>query len=330
MTNSSADRLFNAAEGIIGLRLPMPPPLDWINAYFLRDGEGWAMVDSGYNTPESREVLEDFIENHLGGLPITRVILTHYHPDHSGQAGWVCTRFKCPLIMTRTEYLLARWLSIDNSISYREMAADYYRATGTPEEMVHAVTDRGNNFLRVCDEMPASYIHIEEGDTIEIGGRKWEILIGRGHSPEMALLYCAADKLLIAGDQVVARITPNIGIWSFDTESNPLKEFLASCTDLPKTVPNDVTVLPGHGRPFENFHERVAAYNTFHENRLAKLLAGLTAQPQSLFSIVKILFPKELSPRDFVFALGETHSHINYLLATGQMQKVSNFSFKKI
>src|SRR5690606_25214100 len=190
--NSSADPSFVAAEGSMGLRLPMPPPLEWVNAYFLRDRDGWTTVETGYNTHERRAVLEDVIDNHLDNLPITRVIATHYHPDHAGQAGWICARFKCPLLMTQTEFLMGRWLSTDNTASYREMVAEYYRKAGAPENLIAAVTERGNNFLRTCDELPATYTHIKEGQTLSIGGREWQVMIGRGHAPEMMILYCAA------------------------------------------------------------------------------------------------------------------------------------------
>jgi glyoxylase-like metal-dependent hydrolase (beta-lactamase superfamily II) len=324
--------LFTAADGIIGLRLPMPPPLEWINAYFLRDKDGWFMVDTGYNTPESRQVLETMIANHLDGLPIKGVIVTHYHPDHSGQAGWLIEKFKCPLYMTQTEFLLARWLSTDNTPSYRQMVSDYYRYAGAPETIWQAIVERGNSFLRSCDELPPKYFHLQDKDTLVIGGRIWRVVIGRGHAPEMIMLYDETSKLLISADQVVARITPNISIWAFDTKANPLKDFMESSDYLPKIIPNDVTVLPGHGRPFDNFHERIGTYNPFHEKRLQKLREGLTDEPQSLYQLLKILFVKDLSPRDFVFAMGETHSHINYLLAEKQAVRLPGpeMLYKKI
>lgn len=332
MSISIDDRIFEIAPDIRGLRLPMPPPLEWVNAYFLRDDHGWIMVDTGYNTPDSRAVLEAMIANHLDELPITGVIATHYHPDHSGQAGWICDKFACPLYMSQTEWLLARWLSTEHTNSYREMIADYYRAAGTPDEIYKVLTERGNSFLRTCDEIPSTYHRLTDGQTLKIGRREWKIVIGRGHAPEMVLMYDAAGKLLISADQVVARITPNISIWAFDTDSNPLKDFIDSSDNLPKIIPNDVQVLPGHGRPFENFHEKIGTYNPFHFKRLQKLHDGMTGEPQPLYQLLKILFPKDLSPRDYVFALGETHSHVNYLVYEGKVELLrgNRLLFKKL
>lgn len=324
---SSTDRLFHVADDIRGLRLPMPPPLEWVNVYFLRDTDGWVMVDTGYNTPDSRAVLEDVLDNHLDNLPITKLIVTHYHPDHSGQAGWICSRFQCPVYMTQTEWLLARWLSTDKSVSYHQTVADYYRHAGTPEELLDILKDRGNSFLRTSDEMPASYQRLNENDLMTIGNRQWQVLIGRGHAPEMILLYDAAGKMLISADQIVARITPNIGVWAYDTAANPLKEFLASSASFPKLVPDDVTILPGHGRPFVEFHQRISTFGPHHETRLNKLRNGITHSPTDLYQLMKVLFPRELSTRDFVFALGETHAHVNYLLATGEIEKLPSLQF---
>ncbi len=331
MSISIDDRVFSVADDIRGLRLPMPPPLDWVNAYFLRDDHGWIMVDTGYNTPDSRAVLEAMIANHLDELPITGVVATHYHPDHAGQAGWVCGKFNCPLYMSTTEWLMARWLSTDHTNNYRDTISDYYLQAGTPDSIFTVIAGRGNTFLRTCDEVPAKYHRLTEGDIFKIGKRNWKILIGRGHAPEMILMYDDTGKLLISADQVVARITPNVSVWAFAPDANPLKDFIESSDDLPARVPNDVQVLPGHGRPFDNFHEKIGTYNTFHYKRLQKLHDGMTGEPQTLYDLLKILFPKDLSPRDYVFALGETHSHVNYLVHEGKVALLrGKILFKKL
>lgn len=332
MSNSSADRVFEAADGILGVRMPMPPPLEWVNAYFLRDGAGWTMVDTGYNTPESRTVLQDVIAHHLDGKPITRLVATHYHPDHAGQAGWIVNNFKCHFVMTETEWNLARWLGGDQSGSYVNMMLDYYRRAGTPEPLVDAITSRGNNYTRTCDDIPDTYTRVADHDILYIDEQPWRVVVGRGHAPEMIMLYSDARKILISADQVVARITPNVSVWPFDIDANPLRDFIHTCTTLPERIPNDVTILPGHGRPFDDFHARVASYNTFHENRLNKLWSGMTDGDMTLYELHKILFPRELTPRDFVFALGETHSHINYLVSQGRALRVdtARFLFRRV
>ena len=326
------ERLFRIADDILGLRLPMPPPLEWVNVYFLKDQyagqEGWAIVDTGYNTPESRAVLMEMLDQHLDGLPITRVFVTHYHPDHVGQAGYLCERYGCPLYMTQTDWLLARWLSTDKTPSYLNTITDYYHQAGTPEDVVATLSERGNSFLRTSDEVPSAFHHLKDNDTVKIGARTWRVMVGRGHAPEMYTLYDADGKLLLSADHIVARITPNISIWPYDTEINPLNDYLESMVYFAEQLPDDVTLLPGHGRPFTGFHERVAGYRTHHEGRLKKLLDGLKeGEPKTLHEISKIMFTRDLSIRDYVFALGEAHSHINYLVATGEAVRLPGRAF---
>lgn len=324
MSISIEDRLFYVADDILGLRLPMPPPLEWVNCYFLRDKTGWMMVDSGYDTPESREILDIMIENHLQGLPVTGVIVTHYHPDHAGQAGRICRKFGCPLYMSAQEWQLARWLGIDDTDSYREVIAAYYRQTMAPDDLVQAVISKGNSYRNSSGEIPATYKRLVTGQELHIGQRSWHVMTGKGHAPEMILLHDRQGNLLLSADQVVARITPNISVWAFDTDANPLADFLQTCRDLPRLVDNAVTLLPGHGRPFDDLHGRLASYLTFHENRLNKFRAGLTGDTQSLYELTKIIFVRDLTPRDFVFAIGETHAHANYLLSTGELETVAD------
>lgn len=322
---TTQDRLFQVADDILGLRLPMPPPLEWINVYFLRDGDGWTMVDTGYNTPDSRAVLIEALNEYLDGKPITRVLVTHYHPDHIGQAGYVCERYNCPLYMTQTEWLLGRWLSTDQTKSYLTTIANYYKAADIPDDLYATLTERGNSFLRTSDEVPPHYHQIRENDVLTIGTRQWTVLIGRGHAPEMVTLYDAQNKMLLSADHIVARITPNISIWPYDTEANPLKDYLDSIDWFTANLPDDITLLPGHGRSFDGFHERVAGYRTHHQGRLDKLLAGLIdGEPKTLQQLLKVLFTRDLSPRDYVFAMGETHSHINYLVHEGTVRKIAS------
>lgn len=322
---TSADRIFRIADDLLGLRLPMPPPLEWVNVYFLRDGDGWAMVDSGYNTPDSRAVLDDMLANHLDGLPITRLFVTHYHPDHIGQAGYICDRFKCPLYMTFTDWLLARWLSTDNTSSYLATIAAYYHKAGTPDELRTHILSRGNSFTRTSDEVPPIFHRLRDGETIRIGTRHFQVKLGAGHAPAMYTLYDAQNKVLISADHIVARITPNISVWAYNPDDNPLLDYMESMRQFAQDIPDDITLLPGHGRPFEGFHDRVAGYQAHHEKRLQKVLDGMQdGVPRHLHELHRFMFTRALTPRDYVFALGETHAHVNYLVAKGSLRKIDS------
>src|SRR5277367_5311326 len=95
------------APGVLWLRMPLPFALDHINLWLLADGDGWTQVDCGYGDAATRTLWEAHFANAFAGRPLNRVVATHYHPDHVGNAAWLTHRFSCPLIMPQAEFLTA-------------------------------------------------------------------------------------------------------------------------------------------------------------------------------------------------------------------------------
>ena len=101
------------APGVLWMRLPLPMKLDHVNVYALDDGEGWTVIDTGFDTARARAIWGRLMAGPLAGRPISRVIVTHHHPDHVGLAGWFQSQFGAELVTTRTAWLLARMLVLD-------------------------------------------------------------------------------------------------------------------------------------------------------------------------------------------------------------------------
>ena len=99
--------LISVAAGVSWLRMPLPFALDHINLWLLADREGWTQVDCGYGDATTRELWEAHFARSLDGRALTRVVATHYHPDHLGNAAWLTARFGCPLFMPQAEFLSA-------------------------------------------------------------------------------------------------------------------------------------------------------------------------------------------------------------------------------
>ena len=205
-----AGQVIAIADGVGWARLPVPGSLKHINIWLLDDpgsesgagSDGVAIVDTGLDIAPCREAWEALLAGPLAGRPVTRVICTHFHPDHIGLAGWLTERFGAPLWMTREEWLFARMLTADIRDTPPREAFAYWRAAGWDEERIAAEAEKGwGRFSSVVSPVPIAFVRMRDGDTIRIGARDWRVLVGGGHSPEHACLVDEAGGVMIAGDQ---------------------------------------------------------------------------------------------------------------------------------
>jgi glyoxylase-like metal-dependent hydrolase (beta-lactamase superfamily II) len=304
--------------GVRWLRLPLPFLLNHINVWLLRDGDGWALVDTGLYTRTTREVWEHVLEEHLDGLPLTRVLVTHLHPDHVGCAGWLARRFGTELWMTREEYLLCRILVADTGKPAPEEALRFYRAAGFAEEQLTQYAEHFGAYGRVVSPLPLSYRRLQDGLRLSIGDDEWEVIVGRGHSPEHACLLNRERGLLIAGDQLLPTISSNVSVYPTEPMANPLAQWFASLRHLEDTLDEQVLVLPAHGKPFRGAHQRLRELTREHEDGLRKLRA-LCHQPRRAVDVFPALFKSRITDRNLLMATGESVSHLNYLLERGEL-----------
>ena len=231
------------APGVLWLRQPLGGPLVFINVWALADGDGWALVDTGIQTHESAQAWRKAFAGALGAKPITRMIVTHLHPDHIGLAGWITRKFGCRLWMTRLEYFQCRMLVADTGREAPEDGIRFYRAAGWDEEALETYKARFGGFGKMIYQLPDSYRRLEDGDEFEVGGRTWRVVTGNGHSPEHACLYCPELKLLISGDQVLPRISSNVSVFPTEPDADPLTDWMTSLAGRR---------IPIHIRPFED------------------------------------------------------------------------------
>jgi glyoxylase-like metal-dependent hydrolase (beta-lactamase superfamily II) len=309
--------LIPLADGLGWTRSPVPGSLNHINLWILEDEGGIALVDSGLNMPAAREAWEALFAGALAGKQVTRVICTHFHPDHLGLAGWLTERFGVRLWMTRGEWLFARMLTSDVRDAPPPEAAAYQRAAGWSEERIAEDAAKGwGRFAAMVTPVPVAYVRMQDGDEIRIGARTWRVVIGSGHSPEHACLVDDAGKLMIAGDQVLPRITSNVSLSLSEPEADPLGEWLASIARL-KQLPDDLLVLPSHGEPFTGLHARLDALAAGHRGRLDALHAHL-AEPRRALDCFMTLFGRQIDDGSLGLATGEAMAHLRHLEVEGR------------
>lgn len=308
------------ANGVFWLRMPLPFRLDHINLYLLRDGDGWIIVDTGIRGQETLDIWEQVFDTVFRTEPVKRVIATHMHPDHVGQAGWLIRRCGVELWMTRTEFLMCKMLATDGPSDVPQDAVKFYQRAGFDEHQLDLYKQRFGRFGAMIEPLPAGYRRLEDGDRIVIGSVEWEVIVGRGHSPEHACLFSRGLKVLISGDQVLPRISSNVSVFPTEPAANPLREWLEACRSLRHRLPADLLVLPSHNEPFSGLHLRLDDLIAEHEDGLEKLYE-LCATPQRVVDVFPALFRREITDATLLLATGESLAHINYLLTNRRLVK---------
>jgi glyoxylase-like metal-dependent hydrolase (beta-lactamase superfamily II) len=308
----------NVLAGLKWLRMPLPFRLGHINLWLLKNNDGWTIVDTGIYSGKTRETWEAFFTQQLNGAAIRRVIVTHLHPDHAGCAGWLTQRHGVDLWMTREEYLLCRLLRTDSGPEARDEADRFYSRAGlSSEDLEHYRTLHGF-FGKLVAPLPLSFHRLTDGMKFRIGQFEWRVIVGRGHSPEHACLYCPKLNILISGDQVLPTISPNVSVYPTKPDANPLADWFTSLKHLREMVPADVLVLPSHGRPFRGLHERLDQLEAEHETGLHNLRA-LCRSPQRAIDVFPALFKSRIDTDALIMATGEALAHLNYLDQAGAL-----------
>lgn len=307
------------APGILWMKFDLPFVLNHVNIYALDDGDGWAIVDTGVNDPTTQAAWEAALAGPLAGRRVTRLIVTHHHPDHIGLAGWLTSRFDVPLYMTEVEYLTGRLFMSGPEAVRGPHHREFYRRNGLSAERGAVVLDLGHHYMELVSGLPAHFVGLEERLPLVVGGRTFEVLAGGGHSPAMSMLYCRDEAILLAADQVLEKISPNVSVHAMQPEADPLSDFLGSLARLRETIPDETLVLPGHRLPLGRLHGRIDQLADHHAARCETLVAACTEAPQTVASLVPALFGPNLDPHQTQFAFTEALAHANYLVRRGTL-----------
>jgi glyoxylase-like metal-dependent hydrolase (beta-lactamase superfamily II) len=308
------------APGILWVRMRLPFQLNHINLWVLEDGDGWTVVDCGIRDEATAEAWKQLFAGAMMGRSVKRVIVTHLHPDHVGLAGWLVRRFGVELWMSRTDYLMCRNLCADTDQEAPPEGIRFYRAAGFPDDALESYKTRFGGFGRGVYHLPNSFRRMQDGDRIEIGSRVWEVVVGRGHAPEHACLWSRQDNIFISGDQILPRISSNVSVFPTEPDSNPLQDWMDSCTKLKSLLPPDVLVLPAHNEPFRGAPLRLQELIEMHETNMNKVVA-LCCEPKRAVDCFPALFRARITSGNFMMATGESLAHLNCLRERGAIAR---------
>jgi len=301
--------------GIFVVHLPLPMKPTIINVYLVRGGEDqWALIDTGMNTDASVETFrEALVAVGCRAEHVRKIICTHHHPDHYGCSRTLQEMTGAQLHVHRAEYERAKvFLPSERP----QWVIDFFRAHGMPLERF-ANIPRQSDFWKGMYVPGEPQVWIDDGDVIDIGARRLEVVWTPGHSPGHCVLYLRQERVMIVGDHLLPRITPHVGFGP-GTEGNPLGDFIASQR---KVQAFDVDwVLPAHGGVFEDHRHRANQIIQHHRARLEQMVDLLRRGPRCGYEVARWAFDfDDSSPVSYQFpATFETLAHLEYLRHEGR------------
>ena len=321
--------LLTLRPGLHWVRMPLPFALNHINLWALDDAHeeqpSWTVVDAGVATETIRTLWQTLWAGPLAAKPLTRMLVTHMHPDHVGNAQWLIDHFSgaqpARLWMSAADHLAATLACRETTGYGGDRAADYFLSHGLnhPEGMAK-IRERGGYYASMVPSVPYAYRRLMDGMRVQIGERSWQCLAGYGHAPEHMALYNESDGLLISGDMLLPRISTNVSVTDMEPEADALGLFLASLERM-TALPADTLALPSHGLPFTGIHTRIQQLKDHHRDRLHDVLTACRKQPCSAADMLPILFQRSLDLHQTTFAMGEAVAHLNHLWHLGQLRR---------
>lgn len=299
------------APGIFRLPVHTPFRTESTNTYVLK-GDRVALVDTGVNTPRTWDELRGGLAS-LGLTPddIETVVVSHAHVDHDGLAH----RFSQAevLVGAGDHHKLVDFSG--HMRTFVETVGAQMPLWGVPRDLLDSLKNPVQDLLAMSASVPWA-TSMAGRTTLEGFGLPFRVLQLSGHTEGGIGLYREHDGVLLAGDHVLERISPNPGLV---TENGPVRsglsdyvESLAMLEDLDVSV-----VLPGHGRAFPGLRARLQSVRTHHQERLDEV-EQLVGEGGSLFGVMAAMFPGIDSMNGFL-ALTEVLGHVEMLVAVGRL-----------
>jgi glyoxylase-like metal-dependent hydrolase (beta-lactamase superfamily II) len=307
------------AAGVFWSRVALPFRLNHVNVYLIDDGDSWNVIDTGIANSHAEETWSRLLGGRMAGRPVSKVLITHHHPDHVGLASWLADKVDAEVVMSGTEYLLGLTYWLDSDAMKADHYRAFYRTRGLEAGIAESILDRSARYQSLTGPLPFSFRRVMHGDTLKLRSRSLHVVTGGGHAPEQVMLYDPDARVLFAADQIMLGITPNVSVSPRNPNGDVLGLFLSSLEKLASQIDDDVLVLPGHNLPFKGLRARAREVAEHHDERLAAIVSACSQAPRSAADLLETLFRYPLDRGVMALAFGEACAHVNRLLEDGRI-----------
>jgi glyoxylase-like metal-dependent hydrolase (beta-lactamase superfamily II) len=302
-------------DKIYKIELPIPFPLKTMNVYFIDDSPR-TLIDAGIKTEASFETLRKGLETIGYSLnSIERILITHGHIDHYGQAKRLSSISGAPIYIHSKEY--GRIRSLVHSLGFIK---SILLRNGVPETFVNEAIHYMESAQIMGDPLDEAFF-LDDGDSILFKSMNWKTLHCPGHSPGMICFYWLERKILFTGDHLLKEITPN-PVLNVNESKPPfrypsLKEYL---TSLEKVEKFDISLLlPAHGEEIEDARGLIQKIFAHHKERMDKVFFSLYKGEKTPFEIALDLFPG-VPPFEIFLGISEAVGHLEILREKGKVK----------
>lgn len=305
--------------------MPMQFHPGHINTYLLEDDDGLTLVDTGNVGPDNQQFWQDVLDSPLARKGVKRVLLTHGHPDHCGLAEWLCQTTGAELWLTAPELDAVRRLWRGSPLNY-DQVKPFFLQWGLPEEHFAAVQGLLDSFRFGTSDLDVPVIRlIEEGEILTLAGQPWQVKCGFGHTPSNATLWQRETGLLITGDHLLPRISPNISLW-WGSSPDPLGDYLDSIQTFRGM--GDLVGLPSHGTTFGDLDTRIDMLTRFHYKRILRALEFCRDQPRTAYECVHPVLGKADNGAMIALIAGQAFAILAFLEQAGLVRRVEGDIFR--
>jgi glyoxylase-like metal-dependent hydrolase (beta-lactamase superfamily II) len=305
------------------LCMPIPTKPSHINLWILKDSDGLTLVDTGMATPEAKSIWERILSGPLRGRSVRRILCTHHHPDHMGLAGWLVERTGAPLLTTEGEWRAGCAWGARTEETMRQHVVTAFARANLPPELVGEYIELNMKYSGIF-VLPQESERLDASVPLQAAGTSWDILIGRGHSPELIALHSRELNVLISSDQILPGILTSVGasVYKSSAEEDPLSQYLASVEPF-RGLPEDALVLPSHNLPFYGVRSRLDSIASHHRARL-DIARDACASGATAAEVMAVLLPRKLSNRQIILGLTEVMARLNHLIVIGEVVRDSS------